>query len=848
MTELLDCMMPSSAPWKSQAVRFISAHLALDIIYLPGWVVIAVILQRGVYSKTSLGILLIYHILAGLGLSSFSLFGAAFFKRAQLSGITGVIVCLLLGIIAQVIGPESNAGVAILSLLFPPMNYVYFSIFMARWEQQKLGADLVSAAPETLWTLPGIIFWVFAIVQIIVYPILAGVIERQLYGTRSSSRQITTSPATSPAVSLTGFAKEYKPNWFYKNVGKYFGSHRQPVLAVDNLTLSVGRGEIFVLLGANGSGKSTTLDAISGLSKVSSGDVAINYAEGESGFGLCPQKNVLWDRLTVFEHVKIFNRLKSEGAVSAKSTLHELLEACDLDKKVKAQSRTLSGGQKRKLQLAMMFTGGSTLCCVDEVSSGLDPISRRRIWEILLAERGRRTILLTTHFLDEAELLADYIAILSKGVLKAQGSSVELKNKLGSGYRIHVYFVPGSGKSSIPQFDAVPYEENHDQIIYSVPDSSQAAQFVARLEELGITEYRVSGPTIEDVFLKVAEEMGRLYVNGDSDDPKDEAKMDYRTPNLLMGKRIGMPEQAWVLFCKRATILRRNYLPYLAAFLLPVLAAGLVTLFLDGFQQASCTGPESRHQFDIESILSQISIELVLGPTNRLLNLNSGMLAGLIPGGLGAGGNSGINITSLLNRTHFVDSLQEFNDYIDTNFRNVTPGGFYLGDDDSPPTFAWRGTDISFPAIVQNAMNNLLTGVPISTQYQRFDLPWAPDSGDALQLITYFGLALSAYPAFFSLYPTVERLRHIRALHYSNGVRSAPLWLAYVAFDFLIVLVTSVIAIAVFTGVTKEWYHPGYLFVILFLYGLASTLLAYVLSIFAKSQLAAFAFTAGYQA
>jgi ATP-binding cassette, subfamily A (ABC1), member 3 len=120
--------------------------------------------------------------------------------------------------------------------------------------------------------------------------------------------------------------------------------------------------------------------------------------------------------------------------------------------------------------------------------------------------------------------------------------------------------------------------------------------------------------------------------------------------------------------------------------------------------------------------------------------------------------------------------------------------------------------------------------------------------GKALQLITYFGLAMACYPAFFALYPTVERLRNVRSLHYSNGVRSVPLWLAYITFDFLIVLAASALAAIIFRAASNQWYHLEYLFVVFFLYGISSTLLAYVISLFSRSQLAAFAFAAGYQA
>lgn len=843
MSQLIDCMMPNNAHWQRQAARLIAAHLALDAIYAPGWIVMAIILAFGVFSRTSPAIQIIFQLLGGLSLSSFSIFGASFFKRAQLSGISITIICLLLGIISQVVGLESNASVAILSLLFPPMNYVHFTIFMARWERQDSPTNLVKSAPESPWTIPGIAFWIFFIIQIIVYPVLGAWIERLLYGTQCKDRKTTRSGATTVAVSLNGFTKVYKPSWFHKKLGPIFGSRRQEVLAINNLNLEVARGEIMVLLGANGSGKSTTLDAISGLSTISAGQIAVNYPGAAGGFGLCPQKNVLWDRLTVLEHVQIFNRLKACGKVDTKEQLVELIAACDLETKIKAASRTLSGGQKRKLQLAMMFTGGSSVCCVDEVSSGLDPLSRRKIWDILLAERGQRTILLTTHFLDEADLLADHIAILSKGSLKVTGSSVELKNKLGSGYRIHVYHGHGSEKTSVPQFNTISAETQYDRTVYTVAGSSEAADFVTSLEEMGIVDYRVSGPTIEDVFLKVAEEVQASDQSGDEEFKNVEG--DGQTPQLLTGKRIGAVRQVWVLFRKRATILRRNWLPYLAALLLPIIAAGLVTLFLKDFKRPNCSGPGTTREFDIESLLSQVELELVIGPASKISPSSLSQFSNSLPGS----SSSKFNSTSLLDKTHVVDTLDEFNQYINENFRNVTPGGFFLGDESSPPTFAWKGNaDISLSTIVQNAMNNLLSNITISTQYQSFEIPWAEGLGETLQLIVYFGLALCVYPAFFSLYPNIERLRNVRALHYSNGVQSFPLWLAYLCFDSLIALAVSVLAIIIFRSVSSAWYHPGYLFVVLFLYGIASTLFAYVISSVAKSQLAAFAFSAGAQA
>ncbi|EAW12681.1 putative ABC transporter [Aspergillus clavatus NRRL 1] len=853
MSQLIDCMMPSHSHWQSQAARFISAHLALDIVYGPAWVIAGIILKYGVFRRTSAGILVIYNILAGLSLASFSVFGASFFRKAQLSGISIVIACLLLGVIAQLAPASSSGAVGILSLLFPPMNFVYFFVLMARWERQNLPTNLVHAAPNSSHSIPGIAFWILLIVQIIVYPVLAAVVERALYGTTSKSRKILNTDDPT-ALSLNGFTKTYRPSWFYRNVASRFGSTRQSVYAVNDLSMNVRKGEIVVLLGANGSGKSTTLDAISGLTTISSGSIDINYGGSGGRFGLCPQKNVLWDTLTVKEHVKIFNKLKSTGEVDKDDELLKLLDDCDLSHKVNARSKTLSGGQKRKVQLAMMLTGGSSICAVDEVSSGIDPIARAKIWDILLAARGSRTILLTTHFLDEADLLADHITILSKGVLRAQGSSVELKDRLGSGYRIHVLNVPGSEKVTGSEFENIPKEVHFDDTVYTVKDSATASRLMSMLEQKGITEYRVSGPTIEDVFLKVAEELDSNSVHeeisvgqkGTIVSEKNATDGEHGGLQLLTGKRISMLLQSWYLFRKRATILRRNPVPYLAALLIPVIAAGLVTLFLKDATKPTCSGESTYRASSSESLASQNNFKFVIGPSDMITPSVLENFVSSLSGFTKPAQKESLDVES---HFHLVNSLAEFDDYISTNYANVTPGGFYLGDTNSAPTFAWKGDNGEFPlsAFAQNALDNIITGTPIHFQFQYFDIPWQSGAGKTLQLIVYFGLAMAVYPALFSLYPTVEQLKNVRALHFSNGVRGVSLWLAYLTFDFCIVVASSVLAIIIFRAVSDVWYHAEYLFVVFFLYGLCSTILAYVVSLFSKSQLAAFAIAAGGQ-
>ncbi|KAL2019210.1 hypothetical protein VTK56DRAFT_10010 [Thermocarpiscus australiensis] len=870
MATLIEAMMATNSRWQPQAARLLSYHLSFSLLYLPGWVVSSLILWRGVFAHTNAAIVLLYFILAGLALSSMAILGAAFFKKSQLSGVSITILYIVLGIIAQTISYPNTAAVVVLSLLFTPCNFTYFITLLARWEQQMWPTDLLQTPPNSPWNLPGIAFFIFLGVQVIVYLALGALIERWLHGTTSSGRNIVVGENRGEldpdcAVQLEEFTKIYKPG-VLRRIFSFISKPRDPVVAVNKLTLSANRGQILALLGANGSGKSTTLDTIAGINKATSGKITI---DGTGGLGIAPQKNVLWDELTVEEHIRIFNKLKAPGNHATREEIRRLIVAVDLEKKIKARSKTLSGGQKRKLQLGMMLTGGSAVCCVDEVSSGLDPLSRRKIWDILLAERGRRTIILTTHFLDEADLLADYIAVMSKGNLRAEGTSVELKDRLGGGYRIHVNspkLIP-----LLPDIAGVTKKATHEEAAYVAATSTMAAAVIKELEAAGITDYRFSGPTIEDVFLQLAEEVraeGGADVSVDppglpssADDEKSAEKMpdvneaEKGGLELLSGRPVGFLRQTWVLFLKRCVILKGNWFPSLAAFVIPVIAAGLVMLFVRHQTAVGCNpADQSSRRTAVNIFDDDFELFLVGGPSDRFSQ--SELLRLFTPIYLSSLQSSGVSAratadpASFLSNLTVVNSLDEFNNAVVQYRKNVTPAAVWLGDDASRPMLAYKGNGLEMidAWFGQWAMDMLLTNTTIASSYLMFDTPFAPDTGNSLQLLVYMGLALCAYPAFFALYPNLERRRNVRGLQYSNGVRPLPLWLAYLGFDFAIVLASSVIAIAFFAGLAPNlWYHVGYIFLILILHGLASTLLAYNISLFSNNQLSAYAFTAAGQ-
>lgn len=848
MSQLIEAMMPNKNRWVPQVARLLAAHLSFDIMYFPGWLINGIIVARLVYPDSDIGYIIGLHLLGGLALSSWSLLFASFFRRAQLSGITTTIVSLVLAIVAQIpLGSHGSTGaVVILSLLFTPMNYTFFLIYVAGFQQQSRPVDMNEYSPATDWQVTGSAFWIILAIQIVVFPIIALFVERSLYGTASKARKMRIRGEESKvAVRLDSFSKYYGHSLFKRLICCGRTKYTDVFKAVDNLSLQILQGQIMILLGANGSGKSTTLDAIAGLHSITKGSIEI---DGRGGLGLCPQKNVMWDELTVYEHVMIFDRLKAPGSYASKAERRQLISQCDLSPKTGAKSKTLSGGQKRKLQLALMFTGGSRVCCVDEVSSGIDPLARRKIWDILLAERGRRTILLTTHFLDEADVLSDHIAILSKGVLKAEGTAVELKQRLGGGFAVHV----GSSAKfqPSPSLESIPKRVDYDQTIYAMQSSGEVTSFIAELDRQGVADYRVNGPTVESVFLRLADEIRDdlgMTDPGDPASPREKAlKMNDSSSedmaaekfkaggalDLHTGQGTALARQSWILFRKRFIVLKRNIWPYAAATLIPIIAGGLVTLFLKNFQQLGCSPGAQISSEQISDLTNAVTIDAPYGPSN-----------GLPPGAL-----TGITAKyPMLNASslHAVDSLNAMNSYVTLNYHNVTPGGIWFG---NSPTFAWLSEySMESPILVQSLLDSFLTQTQLSTQYQPFSTPLASSAGDSLQLILYFGLAMSAYPAFFALYPTAERLRKVRALHYSNGIRSLPVWSAYTVFDFMFVLLVSVITIGIFVGTWDGWYAPGYLFVVFFLYGLTSTVYAYVVSLFTSSQLASFAFAAGSQ-
>lgn len=657
---------------------------------------------------TSLAITIFWQILTGWATTNASIFATAWFRRSSLATISVTCITFVLAVLAAYVenlsdDPAMVGEVAALSFFFPSMNYVFFFGFMVRSEELGLPTrmtthlDPLEAAPfmRSLWVYHSgpYFLWIILAIQIIGFPLLAVLVEHYRHGNNHRRRSFNATPEAQSsyvAIQTTDLEKHYMPS-IWKRI---FCCARKPtVKAVDGLSLTSQKRQILCLLGPNGSGKTTTLDMIAGFQAPTEGSITINALPSQ--IGVCPQKNVLWDDLTVYEHLIFWNTVK--GGVDDSAHLEQLIVTCDLSKKRDTFSKNLSGGMKRKLQLACMLVGGSAVCLMDEVTSGLDPISRRVIWNAVLKERARRTMVFTTHFLDESEVLSDHIVIISMGKLKCQGTPAELKNEYGAGYRVHL--------PKTEDVSGVPYPivDRGDRYVCTTPDSSSAARLLSRFKDSRSSETFITGPTIEDVFLSVSEEPRMLAESSSEEedamkgDPTKASSASEQTPTL----RAIFFRQFRALFLKRVIILRSQWWVYFFALAIPIIASPFIGAFLDKYTSPRCdsllTGPENPYPDRIYTWTN-----MVIGPLSA--NESMSEAANISMGGtLGAYRYYGTPVTVVNDKNNFSQSIRDKMDEV--------YGGIYI-DNTTAPQIAFRAGFYEDVALI-NVANIARTGVPI---------------------------------------------------------------------------------------------------------------------------------------
>ncbi|GLC34108.1 hypothetical protein PLESTB_000838300 [Pleodorina starrii] len=321
--------------------------------------------------------------------------------------------------------------------------------------------------------------------------------------------------------------------------------------AIRGSWFSIEQGQLFCLLGPNGAGKTTTINCLTGAIPPTGGE-ALVYEEPISNaggldriraqMGVCPQFDILWNELNGAEHLSIYGHIKGLPRRKVASNVSELLEKVKLTYAAEQRAGSYSGGMKRRLSVAIALLGDPRIVYLDEPTTGMDPISRRYVWDIIQEAKTGRAIVLTTHSMEEADILGDRIAIMARGKLRCVGTSLRLKQRFGSGYTLSVSVTAatatgraagaGGGGGGGPSEAGTPAGVERrvaavkrffqDRLGLAPVDESKAYMhfliardkepllnaFLAELESqrgsLGITDVQLSLTSLEEVFLNIA--------------------------------------------------------------------------------------------------------------------------------------------------------------------------------------------------------------------------------------------------------------------------------------------------------------------------------------------------------
>lgn len=410
-----------------------------------------------------------------------------------------------------------------------------------------------------------LLYLVIALVAEKVKPQSFGVTRKAISASQSASNDDSINFEDEPQTQGIGVQVQ--------NLTKTFGDK----VACKSFNLNAYANQITVLLGNNAAGKSSVISMMVGLIQPTSGSITISRG---SSIGFCLQDNVFFEEFTVREQLQFFTQLKGLSGKNTKKDVSKYLELLDLKPKMDALTSSLSFGMKRKLAVGVALCGRSHVVFLDEPTMGVDPIARRALWNLLQREKQDRTILLSTHFMDEANVLGDRIGIMAEGELKCSGSSFFLKKRFNVGYRLvcmknkecHADDVTEIVNQAIPGAEVQTFG---NELVYNLP-ARYTDKFQLMFEKLEIKQHQlkldgfgISMNTLEDVFFKVGSMLSddqsnnnttTITNNENNENATDVEAMDSKKKNsincclLMISHWIAMFKKRFI-FCKRNWIL-----------------------------------------------------------------------------------------------------------------------------------------------------------------------------------------------------------------------------------------------------------------------------------------------------
>ncbi len=542
--------LKDSAYWISFCVYYL---IVLAVIA----VLLTLILRGLLFAYSSIVLVFVFFLVYGISVLSFCVFIASLFHKSRIASVTAIIVYFSSYVIYVMINSQNvEYATKTLASLIPMLAGGLGMLSMTKYETGNIGVNFSNATQMAynyrfstamlMMAADAVIYMLLGLYLDNVLPSPDGVRKHPLF---FLTREFWSSgPAANDSEAEENLQESKKeddeallyPDEHFDKVGDELRAQEQRneclkvrhlnktfgfKQAVQNFSVNMYKGQIFALLGPNGAGKTTTISMLTGLLPPTSGsayfaDLAIfsQMARLREMLGVCPQHDVLFESLTPREHLEIFAAFKGRADTERiKLDVEEILQDIDLKGAEDTLICNLSGGQQRKLSIGIAFIGKSDMIFLDEPTSGIDLSARKKVWTMLKKYKAGKVIILTTHYMEEAEELGDRIGIMANGTMKCVGDPLFLKSVYGVGYNLVVVKKEDDPKivEDITAFlkNRIPgirkRREAGKELTYFMPKEHAEGfkefflELDSHLEQLKIQSYGMTTNTLEEIFLKV---------------------------------------------------------------------------------------------------------------------------------------------------------------------------------------------------------------------------------------------------------------------------------------------------------------------------------------------------------
>jgi ATP-binding cassette subfamily A (ABC1) protein 3 len=538
--------LKSEVLWLSWWFNFIALFAPLSLLLT--------LVGRKLFEASDNQLVFLYFFVFFLSSTSYAIFMSTFFTNSRTAAIVGSLVFFAGFFIYVGLQGSTDRTTIMIGCLHPATAFTFISLAYVEYEDSGMGVTYYTWNDSennvitfrdclNMMFIDAIYLCVLTWYMDNIWPSEYGTHEPwyfvfnpyywgKRFGLYEPPRALSTSTGVSPEnVNVEEVPQNLQAQFEEKkcvdirNLRKEFITPQGNVkVAVNGLNLTMFQGQITALLGHNGAGKTTAIAMLTGLISPDGGTAEIegknileNMHEIRKNLGVCPQHDILFPDLSVTEHLNMFAMFKGVQAKDLQEAVETMIVSVGLTEKRETPARMLSGGQKRKLSVGIAFIGGSRIVFLDEPTSGMDPYSRRFTWNVIRQHREGRVIVLTTHFMDEADLLGDRIAIMGDGKLCCCGSSLYLKTIYGVGYSMTLEKKNANSFDSQAMTtlvkshvgDAVVLNDVGTEMSFQLPFSASGAfpslfeQIEKSQEKLGLESYGISVTTLEEVFIKI---------------------------------------------------------------------------------------------------------------------------------------------------------------------------------------------------------------------------------------------------------------------------------------------------------------------------------------------------------